>query len=444
MDALLLARIQFAFTVGFHFLFPPLSIGLAWLIVMVEWFGWKRGDEDYVRAGKFFGKILGLTFAVGVATGIVMEFQFGTNWAEYSKFVGDIFGAPLAVEAIFAFFLESVFLGLYLFGRNKVSKGVHWFSALMVAVGSTLSAFWIIVANSWQHTPAGYEIRNGRAELTDFFAAAFNPSTFPRFFHTMAACLTAGAFLTIGVSAYLLLANKETAVARKTLKLSLITGCIFSLLTLFPTGDIQARQLVKTQPEKFAAMEGLLDGRTRAPLIVFEIPTVDPPSKRISIGVPGMLSWMATGHIDGYVAGVKDLQADGWQTPPFATCFLSFHMMVMLGLFFIASTSYGLYLLYRRRLSDTRWYLRLMLWSIPLPLVATQLGWIVTEVGRQPWVVYRILKTADAYSKNVAAGEILFSIIVFGLIYLLLGALYIFILMKMVRKGPAPIVEREV
>ncbi|MEA2062081.1 MAG: cytochrome ubiquinol oxidase subunit I, partial [Gemmatimonadota bacterium] len=213
LDTLFLSRLQFALTIGFHFLFPPLSVGLAWLIVVIEWLGWKRGDEDYVRAGRFFGKILGLTFAVGVATGIVMEFQFGTNWAEYSKFVGDIFGAPLAAEAVFAFFLESTFLGLFLFGRGRVSKGVHWFSSLMVASGSILSAFWIIVANSWQQTPAGFVIRNGRAELTDFAAAVFNPSTFHRFFHTVLACLIAGAFLMAGISAYLILKNKGMAVA---------------------------------------------------------------------------------------------------------------------------------------------------------------------------------------------------------------------------------------
>ena len=185
LDPLFLSRLQFALTIGFHFLFPPLTIGLAWLLVVIEWRGWKRGDEDYLRAGRFFGKILGLTFAMGVATGIVMEFQFGTNWAEYSKYVGDIFGAPLAAEAVVAFFLESTFLGIYLFGRKRVSAGVHWFSILMVSIGSTISAFWIIVANSWQQTPAGFEIRNGRAELTNFFDAVFNPSTADRFFHTM-------------------------------------------------------------------------------------------------------------------------------------------------------------------------------------------------------------------------------------------------------------------
>lgn len=262
LDPLVLSRLQFALTIGFHFLFPPLLIGLAWLLVIMEWRGWKRGDEDYVRAGTFFGKILGLTFAVGVATGIVMEFQFGTNWAEYSKFVGDIFGAPLAAEAIFAFFLESTFLGLYLFGRKRVSKGVHWFSALMVAVGSTLSAFWIIVANSWQQTPAGFEIRNGRAELASFADAMFNASTWPRFLHTLDACLIAGAFLVAGISAYLVIKNNAVEVARKSLKLSLIFGLVVSLLAVFPTGDWSAKQVARTQPEKFAAMEGLTRGRS--------------------------------------------------------------------------------------------------------------------------------------------------------------------------------------
>ena len=217
MDAVLLARIQFAVTIGFHFIFPPLSIGLAWLLVIFEWRGWRRGDEAYVRLGRFFAKLLALTFAVGVATGIVMEFQFGTNWAEYSKYVGDIFGAPLAAEGVFAFFLESGFLGLYLFGRGRVSKGVHWFSILMVAVGATLSAFWIIVANSWQQTPAGFVVRNGRAELASFWDAVFNPSTLPRFFHTVDAALIAGAFVVAGVAAWLLRHGRDVDLAKKAL-----------------------------------------------------------------------------------------------------------------------------------------------------------------------------------------------------------------------------------
>jgi len=444
LDALFLSRLQFALTIGFHFLFPPLTIGLAWLIVIMEWRGWKRGDEDYVRAGKFFGKILGLTFAVGVASGIVMEFQFGTNWARYSKFVGDIFGAPLAAEAIFAFFLESTFLGLYLFGRKRVSKGVHWFSALMVAVGSTLSAFWIIVANSWQQTPAGFEIRNGRAELTSFADAVFNASTWPRFFHTFDACLIAGAFLVAGISAHLVVKNNAAEVARKSLRLSLIFGLVVSLLALFPTGDWHAKQVARTQPEKFAAMEGLTKGQTRAPLAVFGIPSEEPPRLDFKVGIPGVLSLMAFGDMDAHVPGIEDLREEGHPTPPLVATFVSFHTMVGLGTLFIILSLLGVFLLYRKKLLDTRWYLKLLLWMIPLPLIACEFGWIVAEVGRQPWVVYRVLKTQDAYSANVTGGEVLFSIVMFGLIYLALGALYVYTLASIVKRGPQPLTVKEV
>jgi len=438
LDPLLLSRLQFALTIGFHFLFPPLTIGLACLLVIVEWLGWRRGDEDYVRAGVFFGKILGLTFAVGVATGVVMEFQFGTNWAEYSKFVGDVFGAPLAAEAVFAFFLESTFLGLYLFGRSRVSKAAHWFSILMVAVGSALSAFWIIVANSWQQTPAGYVVRGGRAELVDFWAAVFNSSTPHRFFHTMVACLVAGAFLMIGVSAYLILKNKAADVARKTLTIGLVFGFVFSVMTLFPTGHHHAMQVAEDQPEKFAAMEGLIRGQSRAPMVVIGKPSDRPPRMDSLVEIPGLLSWMAFGSVDAPVEGIKDLHEDGWPTPPMVPTFLSFHTMVGLGMLFIALTGLGVLLLLRNTLDANRWFLRLLVWVIPLPLVACQLGWIVAEVGRQPWVVYRVLKTADAFSTNVSGAEVLFSLVAFGLIYLALGALYVFVLVKKIKHGPEP------
>jgi cytochrome d ubiquinol oxidase subunit I len=438
LDPLLLSRLQFALTVGFHFLFPPLTIGLAWLLVIVEWLGWKRQDEDYVRAGVFFGKILGLTFAVGVATGIVMEFQFGTNWAEYSKFVGDIFGAPLAAEAVFAFFLESTFLGLYLFGRNRVSQAVHWLSILMVAVGSTLSAFWIIVANSWQQTPAGFVVQNDRAELVDFWAAVFNSSTPHRFFHTMIACLVAGAFLMAGISAYLVLKNKGAEVGRKTLKVALIFGFVVSVMTLYPSGHHHAKQVAEDQPEKFAAMEGLIRGGARAPMVVVGKPSDKPPRMEFVVEIPGMLSWLAFGDVDAPIQGVKDLREAGWPTPPLVPTFLSFHTMVGLGMLFIGLTGLGLLQLWRGKLYQSRWYLTLLLLAIPLPLVACELGWIVAEVGRQPWVVYRVLRTADAFSTNVSGAEILFSIVAFGLIYLALGALYLFILVRKVKRGPVP------
>ena len=441
LDPLLLSRIQFGLTIGFHFLFPPLTIGLSWLLVVVEGLGWLgKNNEDYIRAGKFFGKILGLTFVMGVATGIVMEFQFGTNWAEYSKFVGDIFGAPLAAEAIFAFFLESTFLALYLFGRERVSRGVHWFSILMVAIGATISAFWILVANSWQQSPAGFVVKNGRAELTDFYAAVMNPSILDIFFHTMTACFICGAMLMAGISAYLLLKARgkkdlDRGLAGKTLRLGLIVGLISSLLALYPTGDNSARRVARLQPEKLATFEGLIHGQKRAPLLIFGIPSDNPPRIDYAVRIPGMLSLFTHHDIDARVEGIENLRKQGRPTPPLAPVFISFHLMVGLGTLFILLNGWGVWLLVRGRLDKTRWYLRLLPWAIPLPLAACQLGWIVTEMGRQPWVVYRLLKTADAFSTNVGGAEILISIIAFSSIYAALGVLYLFVLFKMVKQG---------
>lgn len=432
LDPLVLSRIQFALTIGFHFLFPPLTIGLAWLLVVVEWLAWRRNDEGYIRAGKFFSKILGLTFVVGVATGIVMEFQFGTNWAEYSKFVGDIFGAPLAAEIIFAFFIESTFLALYLFGRERVSPAVHWFSIFMVSIGATLSAFWILVANSWQQTPAGYVIKNSRAELTDFHAAVLNASTWFRFFHTMNACLICGGMLMAGVSAYLVLKNRDNSSAAKTLRLGLVVAAIASIVALFPTGHQHARQVARTQPEKLATFEGLIHSQKRAPLMIFGIPADNPPRVDYALRIPGMLSLLIFDDINASVQGIENLRQDGHPTPPLVPVFVAFHFMVGLGTLFIVLNTFGVWLLVRGRLEKSRWYLRLLPWAIPLPLASCQFGWMVAEIGRQPWLVYRLLKTADAYSTNVGGAEILFSLIVFSSIYLALGALYLFLLLKMV------------
>jgi cytochrome d ubiquinol oxidase subunit I len=306
MDALLLSRLQFALTIGFHFLFPPITIGLGWLLVIMEGIGWRKKDELYVRMGKFFAKLFALTFAVGVATGIVMEFQFGTNWSTYSKFVGDIFGAPLAAEGVFAFFLESGFLGLYLFGRNKVSKGVHWFSCLMVAVGATISAFWIIVANSWQQTPAGYIVRNGRAELTSFFDAVFNPSTVIRYLHTLDASLIAGAFFVAGIAAYLFLKGKEKPLAQRAMNIALVFGFVVSVLELMPFGHEHARQVARTQEEKFAAIEGMYISQSGAPLVFFAVPFTRPPELKAKVEMPGLLSWMAFGDVNAHIKGINE------------------------------------------------------------------------------------------------------------------------------------------
>jgi cytochrome bd ubiquinol oxidase subunit I len=434
MDVVLLSRIQFALTVGFHFLFPPLTIGLAWLLVVIEWRGWKRDDPTWVRMGRFFGKLLALTFAVGVATGIVMEFQFGTNWAAYSRFVGDIFGAPLAAEGVLAFFLESGFLGLYLFGRGRVSKGAHWFSILMVAVGSTISAFWIIVANSWQQTPAGYVVQNGRAELTSFAAAVFNPSTLPRFFHTMDAALIAGAFLVAGVAAYLVRRNRDDDLARKALKLAIVFGLVASVTEVFPFGHVHARQVARTQPEKFAAIEGLYSSQSAAPMVLFAYPVTPPPELKAKVEIRGVLSWLAFGDINAPIRGITDFPPEN--RPPLWLTFVSFHNMVVLGMYFIAALAWGAWQLRRGRLWESRRYLTLLIVSIPLPLAACQLGWMATEVGRQPWIVYGLLRTGDAASTSVPAGDVLFSLVLFAVLYLLLGSLYVYLLVREIRHGP--------
>jgi cytochrome bd ubiquinol oxidase subunit I len=434
MDGLFLARLQFALTIGFHFLFPPISIGLAWLLVIIEGLGWRKKDELYIRMGKFFGKLLALTFAVGVATGIVMEFQFGTNWAVYSKFVGDIFGAPLAAEGIFAFFLESGFLGLYLFGRNKVSQAVHWFSILMVAVGATISAFWIIVANSWQQTPAGYVLRNSRAELANFYDAVFNPSTVIRYLHTVDAALIAGAFFVAGIAAYLILRGKEVELAKRAMHIAIVFGLVTSLLELMPFGHEHARQVARTQPEKFAAIEGLYTTQSGAPLVFFAIPVVKPPELKAKVELSGLLSWMAFGDVNAQIKGINEFPDEN--IPPLWLTFVSFHNMVVLGLYFIAVTLFASVQLRRKKLYETKWLLKLFVWSIPLPLAACQLGWITTEVGRQPWIVYGLLRTSEAHSATVTAEEILFSIVLFGLVYVILGTLYIYILVREIKHGP--------
>ncbi|MBN1634182.1 MAG: cytochrome ubiquinol oxidase subunit I [Ignavibacteria bacterium] len=457
MEAELLSRLQFAVTIAFHFIFPPISIGLGLMLVIVEWLGWKRNDEEYVKLGKFFSKILAITFAIGVASGLVMVLQFGTNWARYSAFVGDIFGAPLAAEAIFAFFLESTFLGLYIFGRNKVSKGVHWFSILMVTIGATISAFWILVANSWQQTPAGFAIQNlasgeiitdpefgvgyspmeHRAILMDFWAAVFNPSTLMRFFHTMVAAFMTGAFLMAGSLAYLIRKNRDTQIALKGLKVSLIVAFIFSISQLFPFGHHHAQDVAKYQPEKFAAIQGLYDSEEGAPLVLFGVLTGDiPPEMKAKISIPGVLSWLATGDVNAKISGLSEIPPEN--RPPMWMPFVSYHNMVALGSIFIAVSFWGVIQIKRKKLLKSKKFLRLLFWIIPLPVLACQFGWFAAEVGRQPWTVYNLLRTSDSFSATVPNGQVWFTLILFTVIYLIMTFIYIYLMMKELKHGISP------
>jgi cytochrome d ubiquinol oxidase subunit I len=435
LDPVLLARVQFALTIMFHFLFPPITIGLALLLTCIETARWRTGNDLYRRMSDFWLKIFAVNFAVGVATGIVMEFQFGTNWASYSRFVGDIFGAPLAAEGVLAFFLESGFLGLLLFGRNRISSFVRWLATTMVWLGATLSAFWIIVANSWMQTPAGYRVAAGRAELTDFWAAVFNPSTVPRYTHTITSAWVCGSFLMIAISAWYFLARRGTDVARASLKLGLVAALISTVL-VFATGDRHAKQVARTQPAKFAAMEGLYSTEHGAPLILFALP----PSQQGRRDAPELMitnltSFLAFGNFQAPVRGLEAFPQNEW--PPVAPTFLSFHNMVIIGNVMLLASVAGLIALWRKKLESSRMLLRILFWTgLIAPTLAIQLGWMAAEVGRQPWIVYGLMRTEAGVSKIVIAPEILTSIVLFGVIYLLLGSLWIYLLRREVLHGP--------
>ncbi len=436
MDPVLLARIQFGLTAGFHFLYPPISIGLAWLIVYIGWRYLRTGQAVYDEMSRFWVRILALIFAVGVASGIAMEFQFGTNWSTYSRFVGDIFGSPLAAEGVFAFFLESTFIGVLILGRNRVSKGFYWFSALMVAIGSTLSAFWIIVANSWQQTPTAYTVLDGRAVLTNFWAAVFNPSTLPRYGHTVVASILSGAFFMAGISAWYLLKGRHVEFARRSLAIAMVAAAIFSLAVL-GVGHLHSVQVAQTQPAKMAAFEGLFKTESGAAMVFFGVPDVGNQAIRLRIAIPKLLSFLISLDSNATVAGLDQFSRDLW--PPVEVTFYSYHIMILLGFYFIALSWLGVYLLWRGKLFASNAYLKAMLASMLLPIPALEFGWIAAEMGRQPWAVYGLLKTADAASVVVPAGQILFTIVMFVGIYSLLLALLVFLIVREVRRGPSPL-----
>jgi cytochrome d ubiquinol oxidase subunit I len=435
MDVVMLARLQFALTVMFHFIFPPITIGLALLIALVETARHRTRSPVLERTSDFWLGIFAVTFVTGVATGIVMEFQFGTNWAAYSRFVGDIFGAPLAAEGVFAFFLESGFAGLLLLGRKRISSFVRCLSAWMVALGSSLSAFWILVANSWMQTPAGYEIVDGRARLVDFAAAVFNPSTLPRVAHTLASSWAMASFLMAGVGAWYFLKGRATDVARISLRLGVGASLVATVL-VFASGDHHARQVARTQEAKFAAMEGLYSTTTAAPIILFALPpTQDGRRQGPELVVTNLLSFLAFGNFQAPVKGLEEFPRADW--PPVTVTFLSFHNMVILGNLMALVALVGVALLWRGRIETASWWQTVMVWAVPLPMIAIQLGWLTAEVGRQPWIVHGMMRTEHAVSKVVAAPELVFSIALFGLVHSGLGTLWLYMLRKKIVHGPA-------
>ncbi|MFZ2398031.1 MAG: cytochrome ubiquinol oxidase subunit I [Smithella sp.] len=432
MTALLLARIQFAFTIGFHFLFPAMTLGTALIILISETLYLIRKDETYKKITDFLVKILGLIFVIGAATGIVMEFSFGTNWSGYSRAVGDIFGPILAAEGVIAFFLESVFLGVLLFGRNKVSPTLYWLSALLVFIGGHISAFWIVVANSWMQTPAGYSINEaGKIVLTSFTAAVFNPSTIIRFCHTVMASWITGAVMVAGIAGYYVRKGLHGETAKTMLKIGIILFALTPLLQL-ATGHIHAIEVIDMQPEKAAAMEGHFNTTRGAP--IYALGYVDEQNqKTYGIYIPKGLSFLYNFDWNSEIKGLNDFPKEDW--PPVNFVFQNYHIMVGAGMLMIALGLLGAYLLWRGKLYENKPYLFILPFLIPLPHIAHETGWIAAEVGRQPWIIYKLMKTADAASVVVTTGEIAFSLIMFCLIYLLLAAMFIKIFLKIVQKG---------
>jgi len=436
MDVLTLSRIQFGATIAFHYLYPPLSIGLGLMLVIMEAAWLKTNRPIYHQMARFWTKVFALTFAIGVATGIVMEFEFGTNWATYSRFVGDVFGSALAAEGIFAFFLESGFLAILLFGWDKVGRKLHFFATCMVCLGAHFSAVWIVVANSWMQTPAGYHIvgqgLHARAEVTDFWQVVFNPSSMDRLFHTVCGAWQTGAFLVISVSAWYLLKKKHVQFARASLRFGLIVSLAAALLQII-SGDSSARGVAKNQPAKLAGFEGLYQTTSNAPLALFGY--VDEQNQKvIGLQVPDLLTWMVYRQPNGVVTGLNDIPpAD---RPPVSASFLFFHGMVAIGFALLAIAGLGCFYLWRGTLSEKRWLLWILVFSVLGPELANQLGWFAAEVGRQPWLVWHELRTPDGLSAVVKANAVLSSLILFTFLYFMLFAVFLYLLNDKIQHGP--------
>lgn len=437
MDLLTLSRLQFAFTIGFHYLFPPLSIGLGLILVIMEGMYLKTKNPLYQQMTRYWVRIFGLIFALGVATGIVMEFQFGTNWSTYSRYVGDVFGSALAAEGIFAFFLESGFLAILLFGWNRVSPLVHFLSTIMVCLGAHFSAIWIVVANSWQQTPAGHHIvgegLNARAEIVDFWAMVFNPSSVDRVWHVYMGAWQAGAFFVLSVAAFYLLRKRHAEFAKVSMKIALVVAAAASILQLV-SGHESAVGVAKNQPAKLAAFEGHYEESAPAPLYLFGWVSEREERVKFGVAIPGMLSWMIYGDASAPVTGLRSFAPE--DRPPVNVVFQTYHAMVAIGFGLIALSWGGLLLWWRKRLFDLRWLLWVFVFSVLGPQAANQLGWISAEVGRQPYIVYNLLRTEDGLSKTVTPGEVITSLIMFGLIYLLLFVLFIYLLNEKIQHGP--------
>jgi cytochrome bd ubiquinol oxidase subunit I len=433
-DAVLAGRWHFGFTIMFHYLFPVLTMGLGVLIAVLKTFQLWRQDPRYGQLARFWAKVFSVTFGMGVVTGIPMEFQFGTNWARFSHFAGGVVGQTLFMEGVFAFFAESSFLGLFLFGERRLRPVLHWLSAVMVALGAVVSAFFITATNAWMQHPVAYEIVNGRAELTSLWGLLSNPYAIWQFFHTISGSMITASMVMTGVGAYYLLSRTFEEAGRLCVKVGVVAGLLFSITSLFPTGALNGENVARYQPVKMAAMEGLFETQEGAPIAIVGMPDTERRELLDPIYVPRVLSYLAYGDFRATVVGLDDYPAD--VQPPVELVYYAYHIMVGLGTGFIAVLATAAVLLWLGRLYAARWFLWILMLATPFPYIANQAGWVVAEVGRQPWIVYGLQRTADATSPNVSDGMAWFTLLGFMGIYAVLGLLYLFILARIVDRGP--------
>lgn len=437
MDVEILSRAQFALTIMFHYIYPPLSIGLGLMMVIMEGFYLKTKKKIYLDMAKFWTRIFALTFAIGVATGIVMEFEFGTNWAAYSRYVGDVFGSALAAEGVFAFFLESGFLALLLFGWDRIGPKLHFFSTLMVCLGAHFSAVWIVIANSWMQTPAGYHIvgeaMGARAEITDFWAMVFNPSSMDRLVHVVIGTWLAGSFLVISVAAWYLVKGRHIDFAKRCLKMGLTVAFIAVILQLI-SGDSSGRVVAMHQPAKLAALEGVYHTQKEAPMVIAGIPNNAEQRIDYAVEIPGLLSFLAYRNFDAEVVGLEAFPKE--DRPNIHFVFFTYRLMLMMWGLMVILTFMGMYFWVRGTLFEKRWFLWMLVPAVIAPQIGNQMGWVSAEMGRYPWIVYELLRISEGLSKSVTASHVLGSIIMFGLIYLMLFILFIYLLNHKIQHGP--------
>jgi cytochrome d ubiquinol oxidase subunit I len=435
-DALLYSRLQFAFTITYHYLFPQLTMGLALIIVVYKGLSLKTNQLIFNDSAKFWAKIFAVNFGMGVVTGIPMEFQFGTNWAQFSEHTGNIIGQTLAMEGMFSFFLESSFLGLFLFGEKLLGKKLHFMAAFLIFVGSWASGYLIIATHSWMQNPVGHEIlANGKFVLKNFSDLFSNPWLLPSFFHNQMASLVTTSFVIGGTGAFYLLVKKHNQYGMLFLKTAIITGAISTLSLAFPTGDLLAQQVAKNQPITLAAMEGLFDAEEGAPIVLIGQPNMVTQRLDNKIEVPKLLSFLTYQRWNAEIKGLNDFPKEEWPTN-IPGLYYSYHIMVGLGTVFIGIMLLGVWYLWRKKLEVQRWFLWVLLFAIPFPYIANTAGWYTSELGRQPYLVYGLFKTADGVSENVSAGNSLFTLLGFVGLYLVLGFIMLILVGKIVHKGP--------